>query len=152
MSPVHARLRDAILTADPLTSEAVRARAEAAVGAEALESLLSARHLAVVPCLRRPGDAELARVTVTEELAKLTAALGRREAESEAVEDLDAHPDEVVTYRLRQASEEMARAQRAVQEDDIEYDVGDNGARIDRGERNAFAALMDTIRFDKTRR
>ncbi|UMA65592.1 DNA primase [Roseivivax marinus] len=150
--PVHARLRDAILTADPLTSEAVRARAEAAVGAEALESLLSARHLAVVPCLRRPGDAELARVTVTEELAKLTAALGRREAESEAVEDLDAHPDEVVTYRLRQASEEMARAQRAVQEDDIEYDVGDNGARIDRGERNAFAALMDTIRFDKTRR
>ncbi|ETX14203.1 DNA primase [Roseivivax halodurans JCM 10272] len=152
LDPTHAAMRDALLRIRPANGAEAREAVAAAIGAEALETALSAPHLAIVPCLRRPGDAEFAALTIGEELAKVTARFGRHAAETEAVEDLEAHGDEVLTWRLRQASEEFARAQRAVREDDIEYDLGDNGARIDRGERNAFAALMDTIRFDKGRK
>ncbi|SFD45423.1 DNA primase [Roseivivax sediminis] len=147
----HSAIRDALLRAMPAGESDARAAVAAAIGQSALDSFLSAPHLQVVPCLRQPGDAEIAALTVAEELAKRNAARGRHEAETEAVEDLEAHSDEVLTWRLRQASEDYARAQRAAREDDREFDTGANGARIDRGERDAFAALMETIRFDKRR-
>ncbi|SLN73734.1 DNA primase [Roseivivax jejudonensis] len=150
--PTHTALRDALVGAMPATQEEATRAATEAIGREALESFLGAPHLRVVPCLRRPGDEEVAALTVAEELAKRNAARGRRDAEDEAVEDLEAHSDEVVTWRLRQASETYARAQRAAGEDDMDYETGANGARIDRGERDAFAALMETIRFEKGRR
>ncbi len=145
----HAAVRDALLRAMPENGDAAREAVTAAIGASALESLLSAPHLAVVPCLRDPGDVELASLTIDEELAKAHAALGRLSAEAEAVEDLEHDADEVLTWRLKQASEEAHRAQRAQREEDIDYETGANGARIDRNERDAFAALVETIRFDK---
>ncbi|ETX27374.1 DNA primase [Roseivivax isoporae LMG 25204] len=152
--PVHAALRDALLSAaaEGLGAEAIRHAAEAAIGAEALETLLSARHVAVTPCIRNAGDAELARLTIAEELAKLAAARGLEAEIAEAVEDIDALGDEAVTWRLREAAEARTRALRAAREDDRQYDTGANGARIDRGERESFAALMETIRFEKPRR
>lgn len=144
-------LRDAILDSIA-TPEAMTARAEAMLGPEALENLLAGRHVAVVPCIRTPGNAELARMTVAEELAKLAAADGWQVELNEAVEDLAEHADEALTWRLAEAARVRAQAGRRRDEDDAEYDVGPNGAPIDREERSAFDSLLSQIRFDKGRK
>ena len=37
-------------------------------------------------------------------------------------------------------------------EEDADFDIGPNGAHIDREERSAFDALFDRIRFEKSKR
>jgi DNA primase len=149
--PDHAALRDAILRSlgHP---ETMRESCEAAIGAPALETMLSARNLTVVPCLRNPGDAELARQTVAEVLAKLEAARGWQAELAEAEEDLERHPDEALTWRLAQAAQARAQAGRPDDEDDADFEIGPNGAHVDRTERNALDSLLSQIRFDKGRR
>ena len=147
-----AALRDAILRHLGHAPEAMRAEVEATLGAEAVESFLAQAHLAIVPCIRKPGDAELARMTVAEELAKLETARGLDAEVTEAIEDLAASEEEALTWRLRQAAEAMQKARSAGQEDTAEYDTGANGAHINREERNAFEALVETIRYSKPQR
>ena len=43
------------------------------LGLMALENLMALRHVAIIPCLRRPSDTEAARQTLAEEFAKLEA-------------------------------------------------------------------------------
>ncbi|SIT16089.1 DNA primase [Roseivivax lentus] len=147
----HRALCAALLRAEPGSAEAARAAAEAAIGAEALETLLSARHVAITPCLRHPGDLELARLTVAEEMAKLDAARGLEAEIAEAVEEAQEAGSEARTWRLSQAAAARAQATRAVQEDDTDYETGANGALIDRAERKSFAELLDNITFAKGR-
>jgi DNA primase len=149
--PDHAALRACLLqhAGDPI--ETVRAAADAILEGNALEKLVRSRHVALTPCLRNPGDVELARLTIVEELAKLEARSGLDAEIAEAAEDMYGLADETVTWRLSQAAEARATAQRAQTEDRTEYDLGANGAAISREERSAFAALMETIRFDKPR-
>ena len=71
---------------------------------------------------------------------------------AEAAEDLGGVADEAVTWRLSQAAEARNRAMRSQQEDKAEYDLGENGARINRGEREALNALLENISFSKPRR
>ena len=99
--------------------------------------------------MRRPGDVDLARVTVAEELAKIAATRGIAVEISEAMEDLAGVADEAVTWRLGQAAEARNRALRSQQEDKTEYDTAANGARVSRNERDAFDALLDRIGFSK---
>ncbi|WP_425099729.1 DNA primase [Tropicibacter sp. S64] len=149
--PQSALIRDTILRC--IGNEAVmRDRVAEAIGSEALESLLKARHLSVVPCIRRPGDAELSRLTVAEELAKMEAHRGWHTELSEAREDLEDRADEALTWRLAQAAQARAQAGRINDEDDTEFDVGPNGAHMDKEERSAFDSLLSQIRFDKSRR
>ena len=54
--------------------------------------------------------------------------------------------DEAVTWRLGQVADARNRSMRSQTEDRAEYDIGDNGARINREERNDFAALLARIR------
>ncbi|MEL7089340.1 MAG: DNA primase, partial [Planctomycetota bacterium] len=145
----HRTLRDVILRHSPDGPDVLREKIFSALGPDALDNLLSARHVAIVPCVRTPGDAEMARMTVAEELAKLSAARGLDAEIADAVQDLEGVADEGVTWRLGQAAAAASRAVRSGQEDNAEYDTGDNGARISRQERDAFAALMDQIRFSK---
>jgi len=132
-------------------SETVRSAADATLGEAALEKLCAARHVAITPCVRNPGDAEMTRLTIAEELAKLEACSGLDAEIAEAAEDLIGTADETLTWRLSQAAQARQVAQRAQAEDKTEYDLGPNGAAISREERSAFAALMETIRFDKPR-
>jgi DNA primase len=99
--------------------------------------------------VRRAGDAEAARMTVTEELAKLRAQLGLTAEIAEAEEELTGIADEAVTWRLQQAAETRNRAVRSENEDRAEYDVGKNGARIKREERAALDDLLGKISFSK---
>ncbi|AVO39551.1 DNA primase [Pukyongiella litopenaei] len=147
----QARLRDLILRhagAGAMLTERIAAE----IGPGPLENLLTLRHVAISPCLRRPGDVETARMTVAEELAKLKARRGAMAEIEEAAEELTGAADEALTWRLGQAAEARNRAERSETKDRAEYDIGDNGARIDRAERSALDALLEGIRFDKPRR
>ncbi len=147
----HAALKACLLRHAGDAADAVRTAADMAVGGDALEMLCRARHVAITPCLRKPRDEELARQTIAEELAKLEAGTGLDAEIAEAAEDLYGSADETLTWRLGQAAQARQSAQRAQSEDRTEYDLGPNGAAINREERSAFAALMETIRFDKPR-
>ncbi|WP_435311658.1 DNA primase [Primorskyibacter sedentarius] len=147
--PDHAALRDLLLRHAGLEAGALREEILHNLGPEPLETLLSARHVAVTPCIRRPGDAELARLTVAEELAKLSANAGLQAELAEAEEDLEGLADEAVTWRLGQAAKARHLAERSQQADSTEYDVGPNGARIDRDERSALDALLERIEYAK---
>lgn len=149
--PEHAALRTCLLQHAGDPPETVTAAADATLGEPALEKLCRARHVAITPCLRNPGDRDLARLTIAEELAKLEAVIGLNAEIAEASEDLHGPADEWLTWRLSQAAATRQSAERAQSEDKAEYDLGPNGAAINRDERSAFAALMETIRFDKPR-
>lgn len=146
----HAFLRDLLLRA---AYDGPRATLEDwicdIIGPEGLESLFSQPHVAIAPSVRRAGDAEAARMTVAEELAKLKAQRGLFAEISEAEEELTGVADEAVTWRLQQATETRNRAVRSENEDKAEYDVGKNGARIKRDERAALDDLLGKITYSK---
>ena len=150
--PFHAQLRDLLLRHADTGAETLKAQIGAALGAEALEKLMTVPHVALAPPVRTPGDAEIARMTVAEELAKLEAERGLGNELREAAEDIAGVADEAVTWRLSQAAQARNRAVRSQQEDRAEYDRADNGAPISRSEREEFDALLERISFSKPRR
>ena len=150
--PDHRALRDVILRVAIDTPENLHASIEAELGPAPLEKLHGLRHVAITPCIRNPGNVDLAQMTVAEELAKLDAFRGLTAEVAEAAEDMSGEADEAVTWRLSQAAEARNRAMRSQQEDKAEYDLGDNGARINRDERNALDDLLSKIKFSKPHR
>ncbi|WP_298842637.1 DNA primase [uncultured Roseobacter sp.] len=148
--PFHHTLRNTLLQAAGQPEAGCRAILDEKIGADALENLLSQRHVSVVPCIRAPGDPDKARMTVAEELAKLSSERGLTAEISEAAEDMSGEADEGLTWRLSEAARAADIARRSGQEDRAEYDVGDNGMRISRDERSAFDALLQTIQKQKT--
>ena len=149
--PDLARLRD-LLLAYIETPQGFAEAAEREIGADRLERLLSARHIAVVPCIRAQGTSDLARMTVAEELAKLDANRGWQAELKEAEEDLAELGDEALTWRLGQAARARSSAGRLRDDNEVEFDVAPNGAHVDREERNALDSLLSSIRFEKSRR
>lgn len=150
--PLHARLRGLILRHGAAPTGSLRATLTDALGESALEKLMELPHVAITPALRHPGDVELAARTLTAELDKLAAQRGLLAEMSEASADLAGLADEAVTWRLREAAEARNRAIRNQQEDRTEYDLGENGARIKRDEKEQFQALLGTITFSKPKR
>ncbi|GGC06206.1 DNA primase [Marivita lacus] len=151
VEPDHALIRACLLRHAGEPGDVIQAAVDAQLGEPALEKLCRARHVAITPCVRNAGDRELSRLTIAEELAKLEAGVGLDAEIAEAAEDLYGSADETLTWRLSQAAAAQQIAQKAQSEDKAEYDLGPNGAAINREERSAFAALMETIRFDKPR-
>jgi DNA primase len=143
------RLRDVLLRNADLEPEVFEQKIRTEMGAEALENLLSARHVAIMPCIRNRGDADLARMTVAEALAKLEAHKGLLAEIQDAAEDLSGVADEALTWRLKQAAQTKNNAERSEHEDTTEYETGPNGALMNRTERSAFDALMEKISFAK---
>lgn len=148
--PDTTALRDFLLRQSPgVAREALHDTIAQALGPHALENFLNRRHVAVVPCLRKPDDTELARMTLTEEFAKLHAQSGLHAELSEAAEDVGDLQDEALTWRLSQAADAKNRAMRSQFEDTADYETGENGARINREEREAFDSLLDRITYSK---
>ncbi|WP_109468139.1 DNA primase [Albibacillus kandeliae] len=142
-------LRNLILRVPTSDADHLEREILSSIGPEPLENLFSLRHVAINPSVRKPGDVELAEMTLGEELAKLQAQRGLSAEIADAVEDLSLGSDEALTWRLGQAAEARNRAMRSQQEDRAEYDTGENGARINRDERNAFASLLEQIGYSK---
>ncbi|MEP2533395.1 DNA primase [Shimia sp.] len=143
----NALIRDVLMryanTPDP------RAQVEAALGVDAVEKLLRHPYVAITPAVRHPGDVDIARLTLTEELAKLKTERGLTAEIAEAEEDLLGVADEAVTWRLSQAAEARNNAMRSRHEDAGDYEVGANGAPIDKDERAALDALTEKIDFTR---
>ena len=147
--PDHAALRDVILRCAPdeTPAEAITRQ----MGAAVLEALMAKPHVAICPAIRRAGDADQARMTLAEAVGKLSALQGLSAEIAEAAEDLTGLRDEAVTWRLRQAAEARDRAQRRQQEDKAEFETGPNGLLIDKEERNAFEALLNSLGHTRPR-
>ena len=145
--PIHRTIHACLLRhlgADDLIG-ALRAE----TGDAPLEKLLTQSHVAISPAVRRAGDAELARLCLAEEFAKLNARQGHAREIEDAVEDLNGIADEGLTWRLAQASAAVDKAGRGDNEDRAEYETGENGARMKKDERSAFDQLIDQINFAK---
>ncbi|WP_372836291.1 DNA primase, partial [Puniceibacterium confluentis] len=144
--PMHRDLRDCLLRSLGQPADAVRHHAEQAIGGQALETLFAARHVAITPCVRNPGNTELARMTVAEELAKLEAHRRQVLGIAEGVEDLQGDlADESVTWRLGQAAEARSFAERAQQEDSADYVTAENGVQLDAEQLQRSRALFESI-------
>ncbi|MFW2588998.1 DNA primase [Sagittula sp. SSi028] len=144
-------LRDIMLACHDCPDE-VAAKAASEIGQGRLESLMGARHIVVVPCIRTPGVLDIARITVSEELAKLDTLRGWQAELKEAEEDFADQADEALTWRLGQAARAKSDIGRRTDESEMDYAIGENGALIDKDERSAFDSLLSTIRFDKGRK
>ena len=145
----HGMLRDLLLGYGAKGAEVLNREIEMQMGPDALESLLRQRHVAIMPCIRNPGDLDLTEMTVAEELAKLETDRRLRNGIEEYVEDLQGFADESSTWATAEAVKAAEQARRSGQEDTAEYDLGENGAQISRDERSALDALMESIRFAK---
>lgn len=121
------------------------------LGETPLEKLFAQNHVAISPAIRRDGEAEVARLCLAEEFAKLTARRGAAREIEDAVEDLNGVADEGLTWRLRQASDALDKAGRGDNDDKAEYAVGENGARMKKEEQSAFDQLLEQINFAKGR-
>jgi DNA primase len=119
---------------------------------DALERLMRQSHIRIIPAIRTPGDSDGARTCIAEEIAKLKAKRGIDQEISEAVQDIEALPDETLTNRLALAAEEADRAGRGQSEDLTEYETAPTGAKINRKEREVLSALLDEIQFSKPNR
>ncbi|ARO14825.1 DNA primase [Ketogulonicigenium robustum] len=144
--PDHQALRGAILRA--IDQPDLRDAIVTAIGDAPLERLFAERHVAISPAVRRAGDIETARMCLAEELAKLNARRGHAREIEEALEDWEDLPGETVTFRLGRAAQALDRAGRGDDDDKAAYEIGANGARLNRDELDAFDALL--ARIDKS--
>ncbi|SIN82073.1 DNA primase [Vannielia litorea] len=124
---------------------------EQEIGATALEKIFAPAHVRIAPCIRNPGDIELARMCLAQDFAILSADRGAVREIAEAMHQIDGLADEGLTWRLGQASEARHRAANNHETDKADYDIAPNGARLDRSERASLDALLDQIENQKPR-
>ena len=121
-------------------------------GEDALEKLFSPRHVQIAPGVQSDADLDVARLSVAEAFAKISAKRGALHEIEDAVEDMAGPVDEGMTWRLGQAAEAVNSASRSGQDDSAHYDIGPNGARVKRDEKDRLTALLDQIDYSKGRR
>ena len=143
--PRHRQIQTILLSQTVAPAEKMLGAIEAAFGSSELQAFLAQSHVAVVPCIQRSDDLDLTRLTLREEFAKLDARLGLAAEIEEAAEDIASLSDETLTWRLKEAASAQESATLSVHKDTAEYDLAENGARINRDERRAFEALMTQI-------
>lgn len=143
----HKALRQALLSCADLPSDEIEAAVKVRIGADVVEKLYAHSHLSVIPAFAAPGDAEMAGLCLSQEFQKLRAHRGAVHEIAEAERDLSELADEGVTWRLSQAAESRALAQRSQTEDKTEYIRADNGVELKRNEQDAFRKLTDSIEY-----
>lgn len=125
--PDHERLRHLMLIHGHEPATTIHERILAGAGAE-LEKLMSLPHVRIAPPVKNADDADLARMCLAEELAKLDAHRAVRAEIEDAMEDLSGLADEGVTWRLNQAATACHRAQRSRLDDNT--DMGEDRAAL----------------------
>ena len=142
--PDHTRIRDAMLRR--LGVEDLEAAVAEDIGRAPLDRLFSYPHLRIVPAVQPEASEDMATLCLTEELAKLAASRGHPAEVAEAIEDLtEGRADERLTQRLARSGAMVQRAALGDDEDRTTYDVGPNGARVSRDEKDAFSRLLRQI-------
>jgi len=151
---VHDSLRRAVLDWHVTPAGTLAAHVAQTVGTDALAAVTGHAHVTLVPAVRRAGDVALAERTVAEEIDKLATVRGHaaelREALQDVAGDGDTLPDRVL-WRVAQATEARNRARRPNLDDRAEFDLGANGAKLNRDERTTFEQLIRGMSFTKPR-
>lgn len=112
--PDHGALMSAILRhQDPIDHHAMREDLERHLGAAALEKLFTLNHVQITPAVNPAAEPDFVRMSLTEELAKLTARRGVQRELEDAVEDLAHVADEGLTWRVGQATSARDAADRS---------------------------------------
>ncbi|MEM6480790.1 MAG: DNA primase [Pseudomonadota bacterium] len=145
----HGALRDALLSCEVGTNTDVEAQVSQNLGAEVVEKLFAMSHLRLIPAIRRPGDEDIARLTLNDTIARLDADRATAAEIEDAVDDLSRRPDETVTWRLSEAAQAKNNAFIGQVDDTTEYERGANGAAVNREERDRLDALLNKIGFSK---
>lgn len=143
--PGHARLRDLLLT-HPDAPDLRALAAEHLPGV--VDTLLAEPHVRNAPAMQ-DADREKAEFAVAQDLFLLQAERGRRREIEEAAQDIEGVVDEGLTWRLRQAVEARAEAQRGPQDKSGESVIAPNGVALDKDEIAAARRVFDSIRFEK---
>lgn len=143
--PEHEVVRRALVQADGGGRDEI----ERLCDASALEKLFQPRHVRISPGVRSGSKADLAAMSVAEEFAKLSARRGARREIEDAMRDIDGLVDEGLTWRLSQAAEAKNLSEKSGQEDRAQYDLGKNGARLLRDEKDSFDSLLERINYTK---
>ncbi len=148
----HGALCDALLALAGPPGD-LRGALVAQLGAEALERLFATRHVTLCPAVARPGDIELARQTIAEEIARLRARRGHRAVIEEAMADIaglvPGIADEWLTRRLSDAAAAVDMTRPKEHDDQREVDVAENGLAIDREERELLDRVVEGIEFQR---
>jgi DNA primase len=145
--PGHGALQRALLV--HAGAPDLRAAVMAEIGEAALEMLLSERHVALIPAVRRPGDSVVARACLAEQLARLAARRGHAREIAEAVEDLAALADEGTTWRLAQAAVAVETKKNADAGQDADVVMADNGLALRKDEVERSRTLLGRIDFSR---
>ncbi len=141
-----------LLDARPIDFNDATAVISNELGQDILEKMMSPSHLSIIPCLKKPGNTEMAYMTLNEELGKLAAQRGLTAELTEAFETPSEDLDDTVLWRLGQAANAQYRAAQPDKDDVGQFDIGENGARINRDERSKLDDLIKTIRYDKQKK
>lgn len=145
VGPGHGDLQQLLLRHAHDGAAVLAEQIELRIGAQALEKLFALNHVRITPAIRADDDDEIVSACLTEELTKLEALRGARREVIDAEADMNALPDEGVTWRLGQAAEARNKALRSQTEDKATYEVADNGSLLNREERDALDALLAQI-------
>ena len=137
-----AALRNVLVGGAGLAPDALREKISAALGGEVLENLMNTGHVKVVPGVREACDDETVHLILTETFDILDAEHGLKVEIAEAEQDLADGADEALTWRLAEAARARQSAGRADSAAEPDFEIGQNGARINRAEKDAFEALV----------
>ena len=114
--------------------------------------LWSEKHLHVMPCMKHPQDVELTTMTVQAELQKLVIERGLAAELDEVSRGAEQDMDDTNVWRITRAVEEKNNAMAKSSENKAAYDMAENGARINRSEKDGWDKLLSEISFSKEKK
>jgi DNA primase len=145
----HAVIRDVMLRNAGNDDEVLREKICGALGPDALENLLSQRHVVLMRWVRGEAEPNVVRLVVAEELAKLEAVRGLDAEIAEAVEDLSGVVDEGLTWRLSEAAKTVIDVYKPDNGSVGDFVKAKNGALLEPEELKQSRAVFDNIVFAK---
>ncbi len=136
----------------PMSREDAEAQVAEAMGKKVLEMLWSENHVHVTPCMKHPQDVEMTAMTVQAELQKLAIQRGLAAELEEVSCGAGQDIDDTSVWRIIRAVEAKNNALAPSFENKAAYDLAENGARINRSEKDGWDKLLSEISFSKEKK
>ena len=131
----------------PTTRREAEEKISEYLGVGTINHIWSENYVKIAPCMKWPENVDGTCLTVREELQKLKNSRGVAEELAEISQSLDQKVDDTSIWRICRAVEAKNKNPLPGSEDKANYDLADNGVRIDRNERDDFKAFLSEISF-----
>ena len=145
---LNAMLRLMVQSKNQTRSE-LEVQIAAELGPQVIEKLFSAGHVRMAAGLLKSDQTDNARAAILEALGKLSSHKGLAAELKELQEAGEEALDETAVWRLKEAAKAGHNALKAVQADKVQYQMAQNGARINRSEKERFDEILGGISFQK---